>query len=80
MTSRMVEALQREAMEKGIEQGAARAFALLFERRLHRKLREAERVRLRERVEILGPARVSDIVLDLPVKELADWLADPRAY
>jgi flagellar biosynthesis/type III secretory pathway protein FliH len=91
-SQQIVETLQREAreqgieqgiergIEQGIEQGAAHAFALLFERRLQRKLREAERARLRERVEILGPARVSDIVLDLPVGELAEWLANPHAH
>jgi hypothetical protein len=71
----MVEALQREAMEKG----AANAFARLFERRLRRTLREDEQARLRERVETLGPDRVGDVVLDLSADELATWLADPKA-
>lgn len=76
----MVEALQREAMEKGIEKGAANAFARLFERRLRRTLREDEQARLRERVESLGSDRLSDVVLELSVEDLARWLADPQAH
>jgi hypothetical protein len=71
----MVEALQREAMEKG----AANTIAHQFERRLGRALRDEERACVRERIETLGPARVGDVVLDLSADELATWLADPKA-
>ena len=84
MTSQqLVEALEREAMEKGIERGVAKgaagAFAHQFERRLGRALRDDERACLRERTERLGPDRLGDVVLDLSADELAAWLADPNA-
>ena len=87
-SQQLVEALQREALEKGIEQGikqgfeqgTANALSHLFERRLRRQLGEDERARLRERIEILGPDRVTDIVLDQSADELARWLADPQAH
>jgi hypothetical protein len=71
----MVEALQREAMEKG----AANTVAHQFERRLGRALRDEERACVRERIETLGPDRLGDVVLDLSADELATWLADPKA-
>jgi hypothetical protein len=79
-SQQLVEALQREAMEKGIEKGAANTISRLFERRLQRQLREDERARLDKRIEALGPDRVSDIVLDQSADELARWLADPQAH
>jgi hypothetical protein len=69
-SQQIVETLHRE--------GAANAFAHLFERRLGRVLREDERARLRERTETLGPDHLGDLVLDLSVNELAAWLADPN--
>jgi hypothetical protein len=74
-SQQMVEALQREALAKGVTD----AFAHQLEHRLKRVLREDERARLRERTETLGPDRLGDIVLDLSVEELAAWLADPDA-
>jgi hypothetical protein len=78
-SQQIVEALQHEAMEKGVEKGAAGVVAHQFERRLRRALRDEERARLRERTETLGPDRLGDLVLDLSVDELAAWLADPDA-
>ncbi|HWU88749.1 MAG TPA: hypothetical protein VN253_15890 [Kofleriaceae bacterium] len=78
-SQKIVEALQREATEKGMAKGAADLAAHQLERRLGRGLREDERARLRERTETLGPDRLGDLVLDLPVDELAAWLADPNA-
>jgi hypothetical protein len=83
----IVEALQREAIEKGVAQGhrqgvaqgAADVIAHQVEHRLRRRLREDERARLRERTETLGPDRLGKLVLDLSVDELAAWLADPNA-
>lgn len=74
-SQQMVEALQREAMERG----AADTLTHQFERRLKRALREDERARVRKRTESLGPDRLGDVVLDLSVEELAAWLADPDA-
>lgn len=78
-SQQMVEALQREAMGKGVEQGAERAFAHQFERRLRRALRDDERACLRKRAQTLGLERIGDVVLDLSEDELAAWLADPDA-
>jgi hypothetical protein len=75
-SQQMVEALQREAMEEGAE----RAFAHQFERRLRRVLRDDERACLRKRAETLGLERIGDVVLDLSEDELAAWLADPDAH
>jgi hypothetical protein len=68
----------QQILETLHREGAAKAFAHLFERRLGRALREDERARLHERTETLGPDRLGDLVLDLSVEELAAWLADPN--
>jgi flagellar biosynthesis/type III secretory pathway protein FliH len=86
-SQQIVEALEREATERGVAQGMAQGVAKgaadlaahHVERRLGRKLREDERACIRERIETLGPERVGDLVLDLSVDELAAWLADPNA-
>ncbi len=87
-SQQMLEAFEREAIEKGLEQGlekgaeegAVSTLAHQFERRLRRALREDERARLRERIATLGAARLGDVVLDLSSDELAAWLADPAAH
>jgi hypothetical protein len=78
-SQQIVEALERKAMEKGMEKGAARTLVHQFERRLSRALREDEQARLHARTAALGPDRLGDLVLDLSADELAAWLADPAA-
>ncbi len=65
--------------EKGREEGREEELLRLYERRLGRHLAEAERATLAERLETLGPDRLGDVVLDFAPRELADWLADPKA-
>jgi hypothetical protein len=50
----------------------------LYERRLNRRLTDAERVILRQRLTTLGADRLGDVVLDLDSVTLAAWLADER--
>jgi hypothetical protein len=69
-------------LEKGLEQGLERGLApllRLFSRRLGRPLDEDERGELRRRLEVLGPERLGDVVLDLDSDALGRWLADPDA-
>ncbi len=51
----------------------------LFERRLGRALSAEEASVLLARLDTLGPARLGDVVLDLPPDALAAWLGDPDA-
>lgn len=76
-----------QGLEKGLEQGreqgreeARKAFAVLahqFERRLRRKMTDAERRRVAVRLRKDGPEKLGDVVLDLSRDELNAWLA-PR--
>jgi flagellar biosynthesis/type III secretory pathway protein FliH len=82
----LYEKWERERVERGkalgLEEGLAQGLALLvaqFEHRLGRKISSAERQRIRERLDTLGPERLGRVVLDLGAEELADWLADPKA-
>jgi hypothetical protein len=70
--------LREEWIEKGIEKGL-RPLIHLFERRLGRRLMDAERAMLQERLVQLGADRLGDVVLDLAPGALATWLADPSA-
>jgi hypothetical protein len=50
-----------------------------FARRLGRLLSDAERGTLASRLDVVGPARLGDVVLDLDRAALAAWLASPTA-
>lgn len=51
----------------------------LFARRLRRELTAMEQTALRTRLDLVGPARMGDVVIDLDGDALAAWLADPDA-
>jgi len=70
--------LQRELTERGRDEGLA-PLAHLFERRLGRRLTVAEHHTLRDRLPLLGPDRLGDVVLDFDADTLTAWLADPEA-
>lgn len=55
-----------------------RTLTHLFERRLGRALAPTEAEALRDRIEALGPERVTDAALDLTAPALADWLHPAR--
>lgn len=70
----------KEGLEQGVEQGVEQGLAPLlsvFERRLGRQLRNAERKRIVGRLAKDGPERLGAVVLDLSKTELARWL-EPR--
>ena len=69
-------------LEAGLERGLAEGLRPLvrqFERRLGRALSEAERGALASRLDVVGPERLGDVVLDLDSAALAAWLASPTA-
>jgi len=73
---------QARARSEGLSQGLSQGLlplAHLFERRLGRALSGDERATLAERLRVVGPARLGDVVLDLAPDALAAWLADPGA-
>jgi hypothetical protein len=65
-------------LDQGMEKGIA-VVVRQFERKLARPLAGEERARVLERLELLGPERLADVVLDLDSMALAAWLADPSA-
>lgn len=65
-------------VDEGREQGLE-PLVHLFERRLTRKLTEAEHRVLHERLTRLGANRLGDVVLDLSADALDAWLGDPNA-
>jgi flagellar biosynthesis/type III secretory pathway protein FliH len=77
---------RNEGLERGLEAGLERGLAeglrplvRLFERRLGRVLTDAERGALASRLDVVGPERLGDVVLDLDSAALAAWLASPTA-
>lgn len=68
---------RRQQREEGLQKGL-QALVHLFECRLSRELEVAEREMLRSRLDVLGPERVGDVVLDLTPEALEAWLADPQ--
>jgi hypothetical protein len=69
-------------LEAGLERGLAeglRPLVRLFERRLGRAVTDAERGALASRLDVVGPERLGDVVLDLDSAALAAWLASPTA-
>ena len=80
--SEAFKAFRLELEARGEVRGEARALALLvrqFERKIGRALTPDERTRLQERLHVVGPERLGDIVLDLAGAELARWLTDVSA-
>jgi hypothetical protein len=70
--------LREELAEKGIEKGI-QPLLHQFERKLGRPLTLEESSTIRDRIGLLGPDRVGDVVLDLSSESLAAWLSDPSA-
>jgi len=69
-----------KGIEKGIEQGIERGVAplrRLCARRLGRALSPEEHSTLRARLDLVGPDRLGDVILDSDAAALAAWLADP---
>ena len=75
---RGLEAGLERGLEAGLEAGL-RPLVRQFERRLGRALSEAERGALASRLDVVGPERLGDVVLDLDSAALAAWLASPTA-
>jgi hypothetical protein len=69
---------EKKGEKKGLEKGLG-PLVRQFERRVGRPLADGERATLGKRLETLGPDRLGDVVLDLAPRDLADWLADPKA-
>jgi hypothetical protein len=65
--------------DEGLDAGRLDALARLFEKRLGRPLREAERTVVAERLKRLGEDRLDEVVLDFGAEALANWLSDPAA-
>ena len=70
-----VEAIRDEGRRKGRDEGRDELLTHQVQRRLGRSLTEGERATLRARVNALGAAQVSDLVVDLASDALAAWLA-----
>ena len=75
---RGLEAGLERGLEAGLEAGL-RPLVRQFERRLGRPLSDAERGALASRLDVVGPDRLGDVVLDLDSAALAAWLASPNA-
>lgn len=69
---------RNEALAEGRHEGL-RPLVRQFERRLGRPLSDAERAALSTRLDVVGPERLGDVVLDLDSAALAAWLASPTA-
>ena len=77
-----IEKVRNEGLADGRHEGLAAGLRLLvrqFERRLGRSLSDAERGVLSSRLDVVGPDRLGDVVLDLDSAALAAWLASPTA-
>lgn len=70
--------LRGEGLREGLREGQLTVLARQFERKLHRRLADAERETLRARLAREGDA-LGDVVLDLDPPALAAWLAAPDA-
>lgn len=65
-------------IDEGRQEGLASLWHV-YERRLGRALSSEEHRTLRERLRLMGAARLGDVVLDLSPEALGAWLADPDA-
>jgi hypothetical protein len=74
----LIQKVRNEGLERGLAAGL-RPLVRLFERRLGRSLSDAERGALASRLDVVGPDRLGDVVLDLDSAALAAWLASPTA-
>lgn len=66
----------KDATTRGISQGISlglEPLIRLFERKLSRSLPEAERAALLARLDLVGPERLGDVVLDLDAAALGAW-------
>ena len=72
----------KRGIEQGIERGIERGIAPLLgqiARKLHRPLTDADRRAITARLDLVGPDRLGEVVLDFNSDALAAWLADPDA-
>ena len=77
-----IQKVRNEGLADGRHEGFAaglQPLVRLFERRLGRSLADAERGVLSSRLDVVGPDRLGDVVLDLDSAALAAWLASPTA-
>ena len=65
-------------IERGIERGIAPLLSLIT-RKLRRPLTDSDRRAVATRLDLVGPERLADVVLDLDGDALAAWLADSNA-
>ena len=78
----LIQKARNEGLAGGRHEGLAaglRPLVRQFERRLGRPLSDAERGALAARLDVVGPERPGDVVLDLDSPALAVWLASPTA-
>jgi predicted transposase/invertase (TIGR01784 family) len=68
-----------EGKEEGLREGEMRLMRRLLGKRLGRALREIEEKSFEQRLEVLGPERLEEVLLGLAPAELEVWLADPSA-
>ena len=74
----LIQKVRNEGRTDGRHEGL-RPLVRQFERRLGRPLSDAERGALASRLDVVGPDRLGDVVLDLDSAALAAWLASPTA-
>ena len=67
-----------KGIERGIEQGIAPLLSLIA-RKLRRPLTDADRRAVATHLDLVGPERLADAVLDLDGDALSAWLRDPNA-
>ncbi len=68
----------QRGIERGIEQGIAPLLSLIS-RKLRRPLTDADRRAVATHLDLVGPERLADAVLDLDGDALSAWLRDPNA-
>jgi hypothetical protein len=74
----LIQKVRNEGRTDGRHEGL-RPLVRQFERRLGRPLSDAECGVLASRLDVVGPDRLGDVVLDLDSAALAAWLASPTA-
>jgi len=74
--------VRSEVEQKGVDKGLEKGLAPLvhqFERKLRRTLTAQDRQTLVKRIDLVGPERVGDVVLELTSEQLAAWLENADA-